>query len=80
MESLGPRDSESYLSFRKRLAGIHEVRKLMLRAWRRYKGSRTECAKSLGIVVSNLYTELRRAGLTAKLVDSMIEQDTEDRR
>lgn len=77
MELLGPRDGESYLSFRKRMAVVKEARRLWLGAWKKHRGQREQSAGALGVPRSNIVGELKRVGLTPVLLDAMIGLDQE---
>ena len=73
MEKLGPRQGESYLAFRKRLAAIIEARSLWLQVWRRFSGHKENCANWLGIPRGNVAYELRKVGLSAELLKKAID-------
>jgi hypothetical protein len=65
METLGPRNGESYLAFRMRLAQISCARQLWLQVASESEGNLSECARRLGVNRHNVASHLRQAGLTS---------------
>lgn len=72
MQALGPRDRESLLSFRKRLAAIREGRRLCIDTWIDCCGNQEACAKSLGVARNSLAHELKMVGLSSELLDKLL--------
>lgn len=66
MESLGPRQGESYLSFKRRLASTIAARELFLATAQEVGGSLPEICARVGISRSNIANHLRQAGLRAE--------------
>jgi hypothetical protein len=66
MEALGPRNGESYLAFRMRLATIVCARGLWMQVAAEASGNLSECARRLGVNRHNVATHLRQAGLTTR--------------
>jgi hypothetical protein len=66
MEKLGPRDGETFLAFRIRLAGIKEGRQLILASARRCAGNITDVCRELGVGRHNIPSYLRTCGLQTK--------------
>jgi len=72
MEMLGPRDRESLLSFRKRLAAIREGRRLCIDIWIDCAGNQEACAKALGISRHSLAHELKMVGLSGDILATLL--------
>lgn len=72
METLGPRDRESLLSFRKRLAAIREGRRLCIDMWIDCAGNQEACAKALGVARNSLAHELKMVGLSSDILDTLL--------
>lgn len=72
MQALGPRDRESLLSFRKRLAAIREGRRLCIDMWIDHQGNQEACARALGVARNSLAHELKMVGLNSELLDSLL--------
>jgi hypothetical protein len=72
MEELGSREHESRLAFRKRMAAIIEARKLWIIAWKTYRGHLRLASESLGLSRGAVRDELRRSGLSAKLLNVIV--------
>ena len=66
MMKLGPRDNETYLSFRMRMGGIKEGRELIMAAARRSCGNIADVCRALGIKQQNVASYLRTCGLETK--------------
>lgn len=64
MESLGPRDNESYFVFKRRMASVKEGRKLFYEAAVKGGGVIRDICRFLGLAPSNMPTHLRQVGLT----------------
>lgn len=73
MQELGPRDRESLLSFRKRLAAIREGRRFCIDTWIDCRGNQEACAKALGVARNSLAHELKMVGLNKALLDSLLQ-------
>lgn len=71
MERLGPREGESLIAYRKRMAAVREGRRLWISIWRQYKANRAECARALGVPKQNIAYELRMVGLSTAILDRM---------
>ena len=66
----GPRDRESYLQYRMRLASIEEGRKLVTSTYLESDTLTAMCDK-LGITIYNLHSYLSRLGLTKDMLRRM---------
>jgi len=75
MIKLGPRDRESTLSFKKRIAAIREGRRLCIETWLACAGAQEACAESLGISRNSLAHELKMVGLSSQILDSLIKSE-----
>lgn len=75
MEKLGPRNGESLIAYRKRMAAIREGRRLWISIWKQYKANREECARALGVPRNNIAYELRMVGLSVEILDNMRRQN-----
>lgn len=64
LEQLGPREGESYLAFRMRLAAVREGRKILLDAAKRNCGNVSDVCREVGVHVCNLTTHYKTLGLT----------------
>jgi len=75
MQKLGPRDRESILSFRKRIAAIREGRRLCIETWIACSGAQEACAKRLGVSRNSLAHELKMVGLSSEILDALIKTE-----
>jgi hypothetical protein len=75
MEKLGPREGESLIAYRKRMAAIREGRRLWISVWKQYAGNSAECARALGVPRNNIAYELRMVGLSTTILDRMRRQN-----
>lgn len=64
LTALGPREGESYLAFKMRLASVEESRKQIMIMARRHKSDAMKVCLALGIDRHNLGAYLRKAGLS----------------
>jgi hypothetical protein len=67
LTELGPREAESLLSFRARLAGIIEGRSLLAWAVTSARGTSEEAARLLGVDYKNLAAARRRFGISPEM-------------
>ena len=72
IESFGPRNGENLISFVKRVAGLKAARILLVKAWKLHPNDRTRCAIYLNVNRHTLSQEIHRIGLTAELLDAIV--------
>jgi len=66
IDMLGPREGESYLSFKMRMAALRAGRELLLESARRNHGNIADVCRELGISNSNSAAHLKNTGLSSK--------------
>jgi hypothetical protein len=74
LKSLGPREGESYLAFRMRLASVSEGRRLLLDTAEVCGGNMELVAKTLGIRSRNVLMYLKQAGMNHEIFRRILQK------